>query len=62
MHNHSLSSCCVVRCVWPQRVSVVYEQQCVEVQDPQLPADAATQLAGHMLALQAEGLTAAQVR
>jgi hypothetical protein len=45
-----------------QRVSDVYEQQCREVQDPQLPADTATQLVGHMLALQAEGLTAAQVR
>lgn len=55
---------CLVLCVSAlcvQRVSVVYEQQCREVQDPQLPADTATQLVGHMLALQAEGLTAAQV-
>lgn len=44
-----------------QRVSAVYDQQCAEVQDPSLPPDSASQLVGHMLALQAEGLPHAQV-
>lgn len=48
-------------CLCLQRVGEVYAQQCREVQDPQLPADTATALVGHMLALQAEGLPAAQV-
>lgn len=59
-----LQLCCVfVFVLCPvQRVADVYAQQCREVQDPQLPADTATQLVGHMLALQAEGVTPAQVR
>lgn len=44
-----------------QRVSDVYAQQCAEVADASLPAAAATELVGHMLQLQAEGLPAAQV-
>jgi hypothetical protein len=51
--------CVLLLCL--QRVSEVYEQQCADVQDPQLPVDAATQLVGHMLNLQAEGLSVAQV-
>jgi hypothetical protein len=50
---------CILLCL--QRVSEVYEQQCADVQDPQLPVEAATQLVGHMLSLQAEGLSVAQV-
>jgi hypothetical protein len=53
--------CCGVLLPCLQRVSEVYEQQCTDVQDPQLPVDAATQLVVHMLNLQAEGLSVAQV-
>lgn len=57
--TRTLNTCCCCCCL--QRVSEVYEQQASDVQDPQLPVESATQLVGHMLNLQAEGLTVAQV-
>uniref|UniRef100_A0A383VH62 Exocyst complex component SEC5 n=1 Tax=Tetradesmus obliquus TaxID=3088 RepID=A0A383VH62_TETOB len=43
-----------------KRVSEVYQQLQGEIQDPRLPAASASELVQHMLALQAEGLPAAQ--